>query len=84
MSKLFKTYCKILFHSRITLLETITFGSLKKFPQFKLFYYINIDFIIPRFQVFHFSLIREVFIVYEITKINQFNNIFANFYCNFI
>ena len=68
----------------MTLLEAITFESLKKFPQSKLFYYYYIDFIILPSQVFYFSLIRELCIVYEMTKINQFNNIFANFYCNFV
>ena len=51
---------KTSFYSRITLLETIKFE----------FYYIYIDLIIITFQAFDFSLIRELFIVYEITKIN--------------
>ena len=72
------------FHSFIALLEIITFESLKTFPQFKLFYSIYIDLIIPLFQVLFFSFIRKLFIVYEMTKINQFNNIFSNFYCNFV
>ena len=75
---------KIYFFSLIRLLEKITFESLEKFSQSKLFYYIYIDFIIPPFQVFYFSLMTKLFMVYEMAKINQFNNIFANFYCKFV
>ena len=75
---------QISFCNHITLLEKITSESLKKFPQSKLFYYIYSDLIIPPFQVFYVPLMRDLLKVYEMTKINQFNNIFENFYCNFV